>query len=576
MAFDACMMSAVVWELRHTLLGARVEKVKQPKKEEIILTLHRDRKHFHLLFDAGGSTPRVSLTDITRENPPDAPVFCMQLRKNLGSAHLTDISQPGFERAVRLTFDGFDEMGFPCRRYVICEVMGKYSNFVLTDADDKILGVLRPVDFSTSQKRQLLAGMKYRLPPAQEKADPRDVTEEAFLRHYTQNGGELSPERFLTESFCGIARVTAREIVHLSKDQTPQSLYQSFSALMTREKNGDFTPVMVRDADGRPAEYGCFSLSQYADPYQVETFSTFGELLDTFFADRDRVDTMHQRASDLFRLLTNARNRLQKKIVLLREDLAESASCEEARRMGDLITANLYRIKRGDTNVTLIDYYADDLPQVQIKLDAKLSPSQNAQQYYKKYNKAQTAQRELTRQIAIAQAELNYLSTVQDALERSSTESELADLRAELAQSGYASQMRNVQKWKIQPSKPMRFVSSAGLEILCGRNNIQNDRLTFRLSQKTDYWFHVKNAPGSHVILLCDGKMPDNASMTEAAVIAATHSSLYGNDKVPVDYTPVRNLKKPPASRPGYVTYSTNQTAYVIPDRALCERLKKQ
>ncbi len=577
MAFDACMVAAVTCELRNTLAGARVEKVQQPQKDTLILILHKDRIHYKLLLCASGSCPRISLTETTQENPRNAPMFCMQLRKHLGSAHLTDITQPDFERVIRLTFDGYDEMGFAAKRYLICEIMGKYSNVTLCDGDDKILGVLRPVDFSTSQKRQLLPGMTYRMPPSQNKTDPRAVTQADFTQLYAAHGGADAPDRFLTSTFLGIAPVNAREIACRAVQNTPTALWESFSSHMTRVRQDDFVPVMVRDMNGRPIEYSCFPIFQYENGATVERFPSFGALLDAYCADRERIDSIRQRASDLFRLLTNAQNRLHKKIALQESDLAACASYETYRALGDLITANLYQIRRGDTQVTLINYYSADMEEVTLTLDSRLTPAQNAQAYYKKYTKSLTAQRELTKQLELAREELAYLSTIQDALKRALGESDLTEIRDELSRAGYGSRMHNrtAQKQKMPPSRPLEYVSGTGLTILCGRNNMQNDRLTFHTAEKSDYWFHVKNAPGSHVILLCNGREPDPQSMTEAAVIAACQSSLSDGDKVPVDYTQVRNLKKPPAARPGYVTYSANQTAYVTPDRTLAEKCRK-
>ena len=567
------MTAACAWELKNLLLGARVEKVQQPEKDEIVLLMHRDRTNRRLVLCASPASARVSITERQKESPLSAPMFCMQLRKHLGASRLTEIVQPDFERVLRFTFEGYDEMGFAAKRYLICEIMGKYSNVVLCDKNDKILGVLRPVDFSTSQKRQLLPGMTYHMPPSQDKTDPRSVTREAFCAAFSADAGEVSPDRFLLTRYRGLSPLTAREIAYeAGEPQNAERLWNAFSSAVKCLQNEAFVPVLLIQ-DGRPFEYSCLPVRQYGDSVTVRTYGTFGAMLDDFFAERDRVDRIRQHASDLIRLLGNAKARLEKKIHLQMHDLAECGHTEEYRKTGDLITANLYQISRGASEVTLTDYYSDELPQVTVRLNPRLTPSQNAQQYYKKYTKAQTAQRELTRQCELARNELLYLSTVEDALMRAVGEADLEQIRTELAQAGYGSHHAEKRRMKIPQSRPLRFLSSNGMTILCGRNNLQNDRLTFREASRFDYWFHVKNAPGSHVILQTDGKTPDNQSMTEAAVIAACYSSLSTGEKVPVDYTMVRNLKKPPASRPGFVTYSENLTAYVTPDTALAERL---
>lgn len=575
MPFDAGMISALAAELGDRLIGGKIEKIHQPERDKIEIYMRAKGKQERLMISAAPGSPRFGLTALPKENPAVPPMFCVLLRKHLTGAVLRDVSQPGFERSAELRFAGRDELGYETVRTLVCELMGKYCNILLLDETRRILGVLRPIDFTSSEKRQLLAGMPYELPPRQEgKTDPLSETEEGFLEK-ARLAGDRPADKFLLSAYCGFSPLIAREIAfracgrcdHPAADAACR-LYISFAALTARIREKRFEPCLIH-IEGKNSDYSFLPVAQYGDGAKVEPHESASEMLDGFYAEKEREERIHRRAQDLFRILHNAEMRLVKKIEAQKGELAECAGKERYRQYGELIKANLFALRKGDVSVTLVDYYDPALPTVTLTLDGRLTPAEEAQRYFKKYAKAKTAEKELTVQIKKAEEELFYVRSVIDALERATLPAETEEIRRELIENGYIS-----KKKTPPPSKKTGggdFLSSQtsdGFTVLCGRNNLQNDLLTFRVASKNDWWFHVHNAPGSHVVLLCDGvDDPPASSFTEAAAIAARNSSLRGSGKVTVDYTRVRNIKKPPAARPGYVIYHEYYSAEVASDR---------
>lgn len=577
MAFDAGMLSCVIHEIKTAALGARIEKVSQPEKDEIVLQMRSFEGGRRLLIHAGSNNPRLAFTTLQKENPLTAPMLCMLLRKHLSGGKLADIRQEGFERVARLEFETRDEMGFACRRYLVAEIMGKYSNMMFTDENDKILAVLRPVDFSTSSRRQVLPGMTYELPPAQDKIDPITVNEEQFYGLLEAAPEGRSASKWLLATFQGISSAVAREMVYLvtGDTETPlercgKLLWQGFDAVIDRVRRCDFDPTLYLDGD-TAVEYCFMPLTQYGASLK-EVHGTAGEILDRYFATRDRETRVKQRAADILHILTAAETRLHKKLDLQRGELADCEKGGDYKRMGDLITANLYLLERSMTEVALTDYedyHEEDgtFGSCTVTLDSRLSPTANAQVYYKKYNKSKTAREELTRQIALGESELTYIYSVFDALTHAETDADLAEIRDELYRSGYASRMKQYRAHKQTTPKVAQFITTDGLRVLCGKNNVQNEYITHKLADRNDYWFHAKGVPGSHTVLICNGdEEPTDRDFTEAAEIAAYFSKAAGGDNVAVDYTRVRNVKKPAGGKPGLVIYHTNWTAYVTPD----------
>ena len=583
MAFDAGMLACMIAEVKAVALGARIEKVFQPERDEIVLQMRSLEGGKRLLINAGSSNPRFGFTNEQKENPQSPPMLCMLLRKHLQGAKLADVRQEGFERVVTLEFETRDEMGFDCRRYLVCEIMGKHSNLMLLGDERRVMAVLHPVDFSTSALRQVLPGMTYELPPPQEKTDPLTITSERFWALWKEAAPERPADKWISTTFLGISAAVAREIVWRTSGatDTPVSfcrvdkLWENFDAIVGMIRSSGYTPTMVLSGS-KPVEYAFCELRHYGSDFELRPYESAGQMLDDFFHTRDRENHIRQRAADILRILTNADARLRKKIELQRGELADCERGEEYKKYADLITANLYQLSRGMKEATLTDYedYREDgtFGTCTVALNNRLSPSANAQLYYKKYNKSKTARIELTKQIALGEAELHYIDTVFDALTHAETAADLTEIREELYRSGYASRMKNYALAKKMPTPTVaEFRTSGGYRVLCGKNNLQNEYITHKVAGKNDFWFHVKGMPGSHTVMLTNGDDPPAENFTEAAEIAAFYSKGAEGENVEVDYTLVRNVKKPAGGKPGLVIYHTNWSCVVTPN---AERIK--
>ncbi len=578
MAFDAGMLACAIAEVREKSLGARIEKVFQPERDEIVLQMRSLEGGKRLLINAGSNNPRFGFSDEQKENPMTPPMLCMLLRKHLQGAKLGDVRQEGFERVVTMEFETRDELGYDCRKYLIAEIMGKYSNLIFTDEDKKILAVLHPVDFSTSSVRQLLPRMTYELPPKQGKNDPLAVTEAQWDTLLQQSFPDRPCDKWITSSFFGISSTVAREITYRGTGSTDtliggcdhERLRNAFFDIMSRIRCADFSPCMIL-RDGQALEYAFCDLRHYGADFELRRYESAGKLLDDFFFTRDREQHIRHRAADILRILTQSDARIRKKLELQRAELSDCEKGEQYKKYADLITANLYRLSRGMTEAALTDY--EDLHEdgtfgcCTVPLNGRLSPSSNAQFYYKRYNKCKTARVELSKQIGIGETELRYLDTVFDSLTHAETATDLSEIRDELYRSGYASRMKNYIASKKQATPAVaEFRTSGGYRVLCGKNNVQNEYITHKLAGKNDYWFHVKNLPGSHAVMLCSGEEPNASDFTEAAEIAAYFSKGADGQNVEVDYTLVRNVKKPAGGKPGLVIYHTNWSCVVTPD----------
>lgn len=583
MAFDAGMLRLVVNEIKQ-LGECKIEKVYQPSNDEIILMLHSQKaRNVKLLINAGSNYPRINITNTSAENPQKAPMLCMLLRKHISGAKMTDARCFDYERACELEFDAYDELGFKVKKYLICEIMGKYSNIILTDANKKILALLKTIDFSTSDKRQLLVGMKYQLPPKQDKLNPLIATMEQVEKILTEAPDEIRCDKLISSSFLGLAQSTARQLAYeatgsvdeLVGNVKKQTLRQTFLCFAEKMRECSFKPYLITEETGAPFEFSYLKIGYLGSKYKCEECESFSALIDAYYSKKGQNERIRQKSTDIFRLLTNAEARLTKKISIQTEELKQCEEADKYRVLADLITANLYMIKKGNTSASVVNYYDENCPMIMIPLDEKLSPTQNAQKYYKKYNKLKKAKSELANQISIAKSELEYIYTVFDSLTKAEKESDLIQIREELYHSGYASRMKNYTSVKQSVPQPLKFITSGGYTVLCGKNNVQNDYITTKLSEKTDWWFHVKNLPGSHVLMQSHGEEPTERDFTEAAEIAAFYSKAEGNN-IAVDYTNAKHVKKPAGSKPGYVIYHVNWTAYVTPDeKRIKEMLQK-
>ncbi len=577
MAFDAGMLAASVYEISKAAVGGRVDRINQPTRDEVVLILRTHEGAKRLLINAGPNNPRMGFTAAQADNPEKPPMFCVVLRKQISGARIAAVRQYGFERAAEIELDARDELGFDCKRFLIAEVMGKYSNLILTDEKKKVISSLKLVDFTTSSKRQVLPGMSYEMPPAQDKLDPLTATVEDFYRLCDGFPEDRAADKLITSGFLGISATLAREIVFRSTRHTDtplrycdrEDLAKTFFEVVGRIKNSDFEPTLVM-LDGKPAEYSFLPLLQYGNA-ELRRFDSAGALFDAYFGERDREQRVRQRAADITKLLVNAEQRITRKLEAQRSELADCEKGIEYKNAGDLITANIYLLSRGQKEAMLTDYSAQNedgtFPEVKVVLDERLSPSANAQKYYKKYNKTKKARVELARQIEIGERELEYIWSVFDAMTHAETAADLAEIRDELYRSGFASKMKNYVKHKQQKPEIARFLTDDGMTVLCGKNNIQNEYITFKLAERDDWWFHAKGTQGSHVVLVTEGREPTDRDFTQAAEIAAAFSRVSDGNNVAVDYTKVRNIKRPADGKPGLVIYHTNWTCYVTPDR---------
>ena len=584
MPFDAVFLSAVADELRAQTLTCRVDKVQQPERDTVILHLRAPGMSARLLLSASTNHPRAHLSTRSFENPAQPPMFCMLLRKHLAGGRLSAITQPPMERLLDFSFDCTDELGESVQKHLILELMGRNSNLILTDGTGRVLDCLRRVDFEMSAGRQLLPGLYYRLPPTQGKRSPFETDTDTLAQLLCAQTGQKQFDAWLLDTFGGISPLLCRElafrifgdvdtdIAALSQDakrQAAVSLYEQFSALADGKK----APVLLVKQD-RPWDFTCIPIAQYGGFVRCELQQGFSQLLDSFYGERDHAERLRQKTQAVRKLLTNLCNRTARKLALQKKELAGTYDRERLRRLGDIVTANLHAIARGQSRLRAVDFYDPDMQEIDIPLNPALSPQQNAAKFYKDYQKAKTAERVLTGQIARGETELDYLESVLEALSRAESERDIQQIRAELADGGYLREQTQKKRMKLPPAKPMQFRSTEGYTILAGRNNQQNDMLTTKLAEKGDIWLHAQKIHGSHVIIVCAGQTPSDETVTEAMTLAAYYSQSREGQNVPVDYTRVKNVKKPNGAKPGMVVYDRYATGYVTPDAALVEKLK--
>lgn len=585
MALDGIFLNQLMREMQPLAVGARVDRIAQPSREEIVLHLRRQGWNGRLLLSAAANSPRIHFTAEAPENPKAPPMFCMLLRKHLGGAKLTNISQLGLDRILHLRFETFNELGDRVELTLAVEIMGRHSNIILVGQDGKILDAVKRIDEEQSSVRQILPGMAYLLPPPQDKLSVLEAdADQLFERMHTVRDGELS--RVLMGTLQGISPIVARELAHFAthgvemefsqlREEQLVRLRYALERLIGLVRRGEGTPTMVVDESGKPREFSFMEIHQYGISLFTRSYGSYSELLDAFYLERDRIDRMRQRSHDLLRLLVNLTERISRKLAAQREELTRCGERERLRIYGDLINSNLYQLQKGDRVARLQDFYDPGLPTVEIPLDPRLTPVQNAQKYYADYRKADTTERMLTRLIAQSEEELAYLDTVFDELARARSEGELTVIRQELASQGYLRENRGRggKPRREEKLSPLRYRSSDGYTILSGRNNLQNDRLTLKESRNYDVWFHTQKIPGSHTVVVSQGGEIPDRTLEEAAVIAAYNSRARESTRVPVDYTYIKFVKKPVGAKPGMVIYDSYKTAIVTPDEALVQKL---
>ena len=564
MAFDAFYLTCVLDEIRD-LQESRVEKIHQPSRDTVILLLKHREGRAKLLFAANPAAPRLHITTANPENPPEPPMFCMLLRKHLSGARLTGVRQLPMERCAEFTFDCFDELGDPVQKKLVAELMGRTCNLYLLSPEGRIIDCLRRVGLDETAKRPALPGMYYQEPEKVAKQDPLQAD---FTEILEKPGADLLCDR-LMDNLGGLSPLVCREAVLFAAGETDARVEgQDIPALAEklqlwfRENLTHPVPGYTCSADGTPKQFAFCPIRQYGDCRQAEGFS---KLLDMYYTVRDRSDAIRQKGQGLRKAVQNLCTRLTRKLSIQEKELAETYDRERLRQLGDIVTANIGRIRKGQTVLQAEDFYDEEMKMIDIPISPILSPQQNAAKFYKDYTRMKNAEKELTKQLELGRTELVYLQSVLDELNRAASEAELDEIRQELQQGGYVKADAGKKRMKQQKLPPMRFESTDGFPIYVGRNNRQNDELTFKSARKDDIWLHAQKVHGSHVIIACAGQSVPDDTITQAAQLAAYYAETKGGQNIAVDVTPVKQVKKPANGKPGMVIYHTYRTVYANP-----------
>ena len=598
MAFDAFYMSCVLNEIRR-LGECRVEKIHQPSRDTVIFHLKHKEGRAKLLFAANPAAPRLHLTSASPENPAEPPMFCMLLRKHIGSARLVGVSQLPMERCAVFTFDCIDEMGDAVQKKLIAELMGKTCNLYLLGPDGRIIDCLRRIGLDAGAKRTALPGMYYQNPEPVDKIDPlkivchpdqgeaawrnphaslHEVTDpsaplrcaqaDSFVGILLQPGADLLSDR-LMDTLGGLSPLICREAALFATGDTDariENLDISDTAdklsLYFREHLTHPAPCYYAQADGTPKQFAFCPIRQYGS---YETADSFSGLLDMYYTVRDRKDAIRQKGQAMRKTVSNACQRLKRKLAIQEKELTATYDRERLRQLGDILTANIHRIQKGQTTIECEDFYDENMALITIPLSPILSPQQNAAKFYKDYARMKNAEKELTKQIAMGKEELSYLESVMDELNRAGSEQELEEIRRELQDTGYVKSDSGKKRMKQSKLSPMRFESTDGYPIYVGRNNRQNEELTFKMARKDDLWLHASKVHGSHVIIACAGVTPPDNTITQAAQLAAYYAESTGGQNIAVDMTPVKQVKKIPNGKPGMVIYHSYKTVIANP-----------
>ena len=561
MAYDGIFLYSILEELKETIVNSKIDKINQPEKDEIILTFRGNRK---LLLTASSTYPRIHMTTFSKPNPNKAPSFCMLLRKYLVGAKLLEIEQVSTDRIVKLKFESTDELGFNSIYYLICEIMGRHSNISLVrERDNKLMDSIKHITPDINSYRTLLPGLNYVYPPASRKLNPLDFSETEFKNAILNL--DINENSF-SKIFTGVSKSTSSALFLKVKDSNDlfKDLTCAFKDIFV---NHNFSFAIYKENDNFK-DFHCIPLLKYNEKVVFDRPSV---LLDEYYSKKDKQDRLHSRTLDLQKLIHTNIDRISKKLLLLNESLKECETKDDFKIKGELLTANIYAIKQGMKSIDVLNYYSLDGEIISIELDENKSPSENAQRYFNKYGKLKKTESAALEQIEKANEEMDYLNSVLTSIDNLESYDEIIDIRKELAESGYIRHVK-MSKQKIKPSKPMHFMSSTGIDIYVGKNNIQNDFLTLKFADKVDTWMHTKNIPGSHVIIR--SKNIDETTLMEGATLAAYYSKAQNSTNVPIDYTEVRNVKKPSHSKPGMVIYYTNKTLYVTPKDLNLKRIE--
>ena len=570
MAFDGITVSALTKELRDTILNGRIHKIAQPESDELMLTIKLSKGQKRLYISASASLPLIYLTDENKPSPMTAPNFCMLLRKHISNGRIIDITQPKLERIICFHIEHLNELGDLCRKKLIVEIMGKHSNIIFCDENDMIIDSIKHISCQVSSVREVLPGRTYFIPDTMSKSDPLTVSFDEFVNALTSK--PMPSAKAIYCSFTGVSPVVAEEICYLAgidsripgNELSPdimRHLYNQFSIYFEAVKEGAFAPVVYMEGSV-PKDYACLSLSHF-DSFEKKEYSSVSELLASYYAEKNTITRIRQKSSDLRRIVTTALERSRKKYDLQKKQLKDTDNREKYRVYGELINVYGYNLDPESDVLEALDYYTNEM--VKIPMDKTKTPQENAQKYFAKYNKQKRTFEALNELIQETKDDITYLESVSNALDIALSEDDLSQIKEELVESGYIRKKYTKKKVKFK-SIPFHYLSSDGYHIYVGKNNFQNEELTFHFANGNDWWFHAKGAPGSHVIVKSMGdELPDRV-FEEAGKLAAYYSKNRGNDKVEIDYIEKKHVKKVAGAKPGFVIYHTNYSLVIDSD----------
>jgi predicted ribosome quality control (RQC) complex YloA/Tae2 family protein len=589
MSFDGIVTRSVVSELNSKLVGGRIDKIYQQEKDELLLQIYSKGINHRLLMSASSNNPRLYITQSSKSNPLSPPMFCMLLRKHLSGSIILNVQQHHLDRVVIFTITGKDELGHPTQRELIIEIMGKHSNIILIDKESKrIIDSIKRIPAEISRVRQILPGFSYSYIESENKEDPLSLSHNVFQEQLVKSNGSQKIFKFLYQSFTGLSPLAGREICSISglepdrvllslNDEEKEKLYNGMFDFMVKVKDQEFDPVYILGEDNVDVvAFYSFPLTQYSGLDQIHTESV-SQMLEFVYRSKDTNDRVKQKSASLRKILGTKLERAQNKLSKQKEELMQSKDRDKYKIYADLLQSNLHRINRGSDHVVLENFYDENLKELKVPLDPKLSPAENAQRYYKKYGKLKTANQLLLEQIPETEAEISYIEHVLVSLENATDVKDLDEIKDELIIEGYIQRrsMKN-RKGNEKVAGPLRFTSSDGFEILVGRNNRQNELLTMKTAKKEDLWLHTKGIPGSHVIIRTEGKSVPDRTLTEAGTLAAFYSKGRNSGSVEVDYTEKRYVRKPKNGKTGLVVYENQKTIVVSSSPSLVEALKTE
>ncbi|MGF7057293.1 Rqc2 family fibronectin-binding protein [Brassicibacter mesophilus] len=590
MSLDGIVVKSITDELQSLIIDGKIDKIYQPEQDEIVLNIRNKGENFKLLMSASSNNPRIYITQSSKINPTNPPMFCMLLRKHLQGGKIISIHQPSLERILKIGIQNLDELGIMTTKELVIELMGKHSNIILIEKESKkIIDSIKRIPLSVSSVRQVLPGLEYKLPPSQDKFNPIEINKGKFCDILPSSIKPIQVYKYLYSTFIGLSPLIAKEIcynaniedtkdINLLTEKEINNLYASFKKIYDAVKNSKFTPIMIKSKNGFDViAFSSVVLSQYGN-LPIEKYNSVSCLLEDFYNIRDKMDRIKQKSTDLRKLVSNKYERALNKLAKQKDELIQANKREKYKIYGDLITANMYRIERKQSEIELENYYSQNLEKVKIKLNPSLSPSQNAQKYYKKYNKLKNAHEVVSEQLIKTQEEVQYFENILLSLDNCTELNELDEIREELQNEGYIK--RSVSKNKKKDSKshtsrPHHFISTDGCEIFVGKNNKQNDYLTLKIANKEDLWMHTKDIPGSHVIIKSKNNTIPESSIIEGALLAAYYSKAKMSSNVPIDYTERKNVKKPNGAKPGMVIYDYYNTIYVTPESEVVNKIKR-